>query len=52
MSKFSVSQADAYDFLIWANAMYPQVFKEWVALKDIEHSVEIEDEEDDDAPEE
>ena len=47
MSRISVSVQDAYDFLIWANGMYPKIFKEWVALKDIERSVEHDEEEDD-----
>lgn len=38
--KHHFRMTDAFEFMAWINNMHPQVFKEWVALKDIERSVE------------
>lgn len=38
--KYYFKSDDAVDFMIWATKMYPNVFKEWKAVKDIERSVE------------
>lgn len=45
--RYHFRHTDAMEFLAWVNVMYPKVFKEWVAIKDVERSVEIESEEDD-----
>lgn len=43
--RYHFRHTDAMEFLAWANVMYPQVFKEWVAIKDVERSVEDPEEE-------
>lgn len=40
MKERNFRMTDAFELMQWLSVMHPEIFKQWVAVKDVERSVE------------